>query len=275
MQMQCQKERQYPQDADLEAASRAQGLPRPARHHAADALVALGERPTVERIRAHLGTGPPNTVVRHLDSWWVTLGARLQAERGSASVPDAPRIVIDLASQLWESALSSARSSLEEELQEARTAISLERQALDSQAASLRDQAQTALRSVEAAERAKNLVEHRLADMMALVTELQARTSDLEAQRDAAQVQADQRQEALTAYLDQWQRREDDLANERRRQTEYVRALEGRAYGEVDRVRQELGILGKRMDAAARAHAVSESALKATVDRLTLGLTSA
>jgi len=111
--------------------------------------------------------------------------------------------------------------------------------------------------------------------MMALVTELQARASDLETQRDAAQVHADQRQEALTVYLDQWQRREDDLAEERRRQTEYERALEERAYGEVDRARQELSILGKRMDAAARARAASEFALKTTVDRLTLALTSA
>ncbi|PPU41477.1 DNA-binding protein [Xanthomonas hortorum] len=31
---------------------------------AADALVADGERPTAERIRAHLGTSQPNTVVR-------------------------------------------------------------------------------------------------------------------------------------------------------------------------------------------------------------------
>lgn len=39
-------------------------------HGAADALVADGERPTVERIRAYLGTGSPNTVVRWLETWW-------------------------------------------------------------------------------------------------------------------------------------------------------------------------------------------------------------
>ena len=37
-------------------------------HMAADALVADGERPTVERIRAYLGTGSPNTVVRWLNT---------------------------------------------------------------------------------------------------------------------------------------------------------------------------------------------------------------
>jgi len=44
-------------------------------HTAADALVVGGERPTVERIRAYLGTGSPNTVVRWLDTWWKGLGA--------------------------------------------------------------------------------------------------------------------------------------------------------------------------------------------------------
>lgn len=33
-------------------------------HQAADSVVLAGERPTVERIRAVLGTGSPNTVIR-------------------------------------------------------------------------------------------------------------------------------------------------------------------------------------------------------------------
>lgn len=48
-------------------------------HQAADALVAQGERPTIERIRAHLGTGSPNTVTRWLETWWQRLDERLRA----------------------------------------------------------------------------------------------------------------------------------------------------------------------------------------------------
>ena len=44
-------------------------------HTAADEIVAAGKRPTVERIRAHLGTGSPNTVTRWLETWWQGLGA--------------------------------------------------------------------------------------------------------------------------------------------------------------------------------------------------------
>src|SRR5690606_7762285 len=59
-------------------------------HQAADALVVAGERPTVERIRAHLGTGSPNTVVRWLDTWWRGLGARLHEQQARLALPEAP-----------------------------------------------------------------------------------------------------------------------------------------------------------------------------------------
>jgi hypothetical protein len=35
-----------------------------------------GERPTIERVRAVLGTGSPNTLIRLLDIWWAKLGPR-------------------------------------------------------------------------------------------------------------------------------------------------------------------------------------------------------
>ena len=66
-------------------------------HRAADALVAKGERPTVERVRAHLGTGSPNTVTRLLETWWQSLGSRLHPE--SPGVKDAPAVVGKLAGQ--------------------------------------------------------------------------------------------------------------------------------------------------------------------------------
>lgn len=50
-------------------------------HTAADEIVAAGDRPTVERIRAHLGTGSPNTVTRWLETWWQALGPRLEAQQ--------------------------------------------------------------------------------------------------------------------------------------------------------------------------------------------------
>ncbi|MCC5611511.1 DNA-binding protein [Nostoc sp. CHAB 5834] len=44
---------------------------------AADALLSLGQRPTIEKVRQHIGRGSPNTVSPMLDQWFATLGARL------------------------------------------------------------------------------------------------------------------------------------------------------------------------------------------------------
>jgi len=78
-------------------------------HTAADELVANGDRPTVERIRAHLGTGSPNTVTRWLDTWWKNLGIRLQPKR--PDLKDAPAALAELAGQWWALALEHARES--------------------------------------------------------------------------------------------------------------------------------------------------------------------
>ena len=43
---------------------------------AADAVLGLGERPTIERVRQQLGRGSPNTVGPMLDGWYGSLAKR-------------------------------------------------------------------------------------------------------------------------------------------------------------------------------------------------------
>ena len=81
---------------------------------AIDTLVAAGERPTIERVRAALGTGSPNTVTRMLDIWWAALGKRLAAQQQKVAMANAPAEVSALASQLWEQALRAARAEVRE-----------------------------------------------------------------------------------------------------------------------------------------------------------------
>ena len=76
-------------------------------HTAADEIVGAGERPTVERIRAHLGTGSPNTVTRWLETWWQGLGQRLHAQQARLAVPAAPDAVAALAAEWWALAVIS------------------------------------------------------------------------------------------------------------------------------------------------------------------------
>ena len=76
--------------------------------HAADELLRLGERPTVERIRAKIGSGSPNTVGPLLDRWWKSLAARL--DNGPAAFHRLPESVSHIAEALWLQAIDEARA---------------------------------------------------------------------------------------------------------------------------------------------------------------------
>ena len=99
-------------------------------HQAADALVAQGVRPTVERIRAHLGTGSPNTVTRWLETWWQRLAGRLQAASPGLEVGDPPANVAALAKQWWEVAVRHAYTVATQALTEAQAELEARSEAL-------------------------------------------------------------------------------------------------------------------------------------------------
>lgn len=72
---------------------------------AADALLARGERPTIERVRQELGRGSPNTVNRHLDAWWSSLAQRVKGRSGSTL----PASLLELCYRLYEGVRDQAR----------------------------------------------------------------------------------------------------------------------------------------------------------------------
>lgn len=73
---------------------------------AADALLARGERPTIERVRQELGRGSPNTVNRHLDAWWTSLAQRVQGRSGSTL----PASLLELCGRLYTGVRDQARA---------------------------------------------------------------------------------------------------------------------------------------------------------------------
>src|SRR6202167_5974204 len=75
--------------------------------HAADTLLRAGERPTIEKIRAAIGSGSPNTVGPLLDAWWKRLAGRLDA--GPAAFHRLPESVAHVAEALWMQALDEGR----------------------------------------------------------------------------------------------------------------------------------------------------------------------
>ncbi|MBS0342361.1 MAG: DNA-binding protein [Proteobacteria bacterium] len=86
---------------------------------AADALLAEGKRPTIERVRLTIGRGSPNTVSPMLEKWFATLGERLVSHqagtgRSAAGNDDGhglqamPVGVRNAAQLLWETARREA-----------------------------------------------------------------------------------------------------------------------------------------------------------------------
>src|SRR5450432_4087205 len=96
---------------------------------AADALLRLGERPTIEKIRASLGGGSPNTINPLLDAWWKRLSARLDA--GPAALHRLPESVAHVAEALWMQALDEGRRRALLELKSQERSTADQRQTLE------------------------------------------------------------------------------------------------------------------------------------------------
>lgn len=208
-------------------------------HTTADEIVAAGERPTVERIRTHLGTGSPNTVTRWLETWWQGLGQRLQAQQTRLALPEAPDAVAALAGDLWRLALESASDNAQKvvaadriALQKAQAALQAERKAFAVEASSLRS-------DVEAAAHAERVATAQAAELKRLTIQLEGQLTELAQQRDATLARAADAESARQAAERRLQDLQDAGQSERETLTNHVRAIEDRAHAEVDRARQE------------------------------------
>lgn len=94
---------------------------------AADAVLARGERPTVERVRLELGRGSPARVGALLDQWWEQLADRL---RGETRLPGLPAEVAQAFVAIWQQAITLAQGVAEQGLASQRQVLTEEREAL-------------------------------------------------------------------------------------------------------------------------------------------------
>lgn len=99
---------------------------------AADALLARGERPTIEKVRAELGTGSPNTLLRLLEVWWAELARRLAAQ-ARAQLPGIPDAVQRAMMTLWSEAVVVTRQEAETRLEERERGLQERETALQAQ----------------------------------------------------------------------------------------------------------------------------------------------
>lgn len=218
----------------------ARGITEAQVHAAADAIVIAGERPTVERIRAHLGTGSPNTVTKLLDNWWTGLGKRLAALAPTVAIPDAPAAVQRLAGELWTQAVATAR-------EQARLALAVEHEALERARAVLAaEQSQGSELIAEAAQaraasdQARSLAEARLAEAQRRADQLETQLADVTGQRIALEERLGRIEQERSRLDYQLQAERASASQEREAQIAHSRAVEDRAHAEVDRSRQEV-----------------------------------
>lgn len=218
---------------------------------AADALVVAGDKPTVEKVRARLGTGSPNTITRMLDLWRQGLAERLQ---DALSLPELPADVGKVMASVWRLAVDHAHGLAQTGLQQEREALEVARAQLEQAQAQLSLQ----LREADAAHTRVELqlsaaVQHAV-DLEARLAEAQQQTDEVRTQRDRLQQQADQWAAEIERLNMKLAALQTASVSERERHDAHVRAVEDRAHHEVDRARQELKALRTDLGAEKRDH---------------------
>ncbi len=216
---------------------------------AADAILGAGENPTVEKVRAELGTGSPNTVTRMLDVWRSQLGERL---RELSALPNLPTPVGQAMMTLWRLATEHASQAIAERFTEERTALEADRKALAAERQDWTVRLDAAETDRAEAQAAKDLAEHACATLDAQLQDSHALRADLAQQRDRLQAQCDQLSAELQRLRGQLAEQHQVAATERARQEAYVRNVEDRAHQEVDRLRQDAKQWQQRLEAAER-----------------------
>jgi len=131
---------------------------------ACDALLVSGSRPTIERVRHHLGRGSPNTVGPHLDTWFKGLGARIQDSAAFATPSGVPDPIHAAASHLWEAAQAEATRDVDQRVAEGVAQANDRAHAAET---ALQASALTAQRAQEELKRAATALEHALHSLAA------------------------------------------------------------------------------------------------------------
>lgn len=232
-------------------------------HQAADDLIAGGERPTVERIRAHLGTGSPNTVTRHLDSWWASVGARLRQRAREQGRPDVPAAVDALAQRCWAAALEAATEQAQAVVAGERADLHAAQAALTSQQEALAHERAQALEQLTQAQHHARTAEASAAALREQLQQLHDQRDDLRRQRDGAYTRNELLEGQVAALRTELAQKADQHSAERDELLAHLRATEDRALTEVDRTRQALQQLQHSVSTQARQHQRELSELSA------------
>lgn len=217
----------------------ARGITQDQVNMAADSLLRAGERPTIERVRAALGTGSPNTLIRLLDVWWAALGERLVQQERRLAVPEAPAAFGEAAGALWRLAIEHAEKVATAAYVSAQEELERSRQANDIAVRDAQAREQGAVDRAQSAEIQRDTTLARMADLDRLVEAQATQLEEIAGQRRDALTRGEELQTSVSHLTTELRQLAHDVAAERERRDLHSRAQEDRWLQEVDRARQE------------------------------------
>jgi chromosome segregation ATPase len=207
---------------------------------AADALLLEGARPTIERVRGHLGRGSPNTVSPYLDTWFRKLGARIRDPRAFSAPPEVPEPIAQAAQHFWESALATARAEVaaataeqQEDLERARSQLAAERERFQEEAGRIEAGSRAREEAMELARNHLAEASQRIGGLDARLAEQEQTIAQLRAELAAAQTDGEALRRTLDAEREKYEA-------ERTRIEERATAHDRRYAVEIDRARESV-----------------------------------
>lgn len=211
---------------------------------AADAVLAQGERPTIERVRQQLGRGSPNTVGPMLDGWYGSLAKRLGAgpveDAGAGAEAGAlPAPVLRAAKALWARALQQSQEQAAQGLAVAQANVDAQAQTLAAERDVLAQDAQRLRDRTEALAAAMQAKDQQITNLARQLEEMQQTlalgNTEIEALRRS------QAEQATAAQLERQNARakDEEHRKERERLEQRATAQERRLLEEIDRARQD------------------------------------
>lgn len=216
---------------------------------AADALIAQGLRPTIERVRQQIGRGSPNTVSPMLETWFATLGRRLgvAGEKDPSVLQSTPDPVQRLAQELWNTAQEEAKAAAskalderEQQMKAAELAFEEQKELLAQREATIEAQKEAMNQALQAAQNQAQDLARRLDEMQKT---LQHRDQRMQELRDELSKAVHQRELLQQKHGEELQ----SAAAERQRMAEQYAGNERHMLHELDRARQELTVTRKSL----------------------------
>jgi hypothetical protein len=227
---------------------------------AADALIAEGLRPTIERVRQKIGRGSPNTVSPMLEGWFATLGPRLGVGDEQKTVTGGlPIPVQNAVAKLWDVAMLAAQGVADQGLLQAQQALTAENAAIELRNADLTSREHLLNERQGAIDEALQVARGQIADLTLRLEQSHAMSIRRDGEIDALRAKLSASDSQRMVDQERYDQDAKHHAEERQRLEDHSTITERRLMTEVDRERQEVKRLKVNLNDAER---LAENAAK-------------